>query len=227
MRRAFDYVLGQSRRRKAFKDIDCKFSFIFRGGEIALPQNSEILDELIDAVLNSRSASITYRHFDGSTEQVTLHPLSLCIYDHQLYLVGETEDGRRHPYRFSRVVKVHDVKAVEFNYPPKSHYDAEQFFGDSFGVFVDPSLPVEEICLKLNARWITFASSHRWHRTQRIEQLDTGEVLVWIRARVCPEVIAWALGFGPEAVVLEPQSLRAKVAAQHRQAAERYLEGTS
>jgi predicted DNA-binding transcriptional regulator YafY len=62
----------------------------------------------------------------------------------------------------------------------------------------------------------------RWHPSQRLEWGDDGS-LVW-RGRVAGthEVRVWILGWGADAEVLEPRSLRDEVAAELRRAAEAY-----
>lgn len=225
MRQAFEYVLGESRRRKVFQDIDRKFTFVRRGGEIALPQRSKELDDLIDDVVHSRTVKMTYRHFGGEVENVTVRPLSLCIYDHQLYLVAESDDRGRYPFRFSRIEAIDEADGEAFVYPPKAEYDAEQLFADSFGVFVNQRIAVENVVVRLAPRWATHARSHRWHLSQRVEILASGEVIVRLCVRVCPELKAWIRSFGPDAVVVEPTELREAIAADFRAAVSKYAIG--
>lgn len=222
MRRAFDYVLGQAHRRKLFQDIERKFTFVRRGGESALPERSRLLDQLVESVLHSREVAVTYRHFDGSAEDISVRPLSVCIYDHQLYVVGQKRDGARRLLRLSRIEAMLDAQGATFEYPAKTEYDPRQLFADSFGVFIDDRIPVVDVEVKLDSRWTTHARSHRWHSTQKVEVLSSGEVLVRLRVRVCPEVEAWVLGFGEQAEVLKPAALRARVVARLRVAATRY-----
>jgi predicted DNA-binding transcriptional regulator YafY len=221
MRRAFSYVLGQSRRRKIFRDIERKFMFVRRGGESALPDRSAILDRLIETVLHSQEVAITYRHFDGAVEEIAVQPLSLCISDHQLYLVGRRTPNRRRLFRLSRLEDLRVTGSV-FEYPATTEYDPQQLFADSLGVFVGEEHPVVDAAVKLSARWATHARTHRWHASQQVEALASGEVIVRLRVRHCPELQSWVLSFGDNAEVLEPESLKTEVAHILVRAAQRY-----
>jgi predicted DNA-binding transcriptional regulator YafY len=53
--------------------------------------------------------------------------------------------------------------------------------------------------------------SHRWHRSQEAF-LRGGRIHVRLKVRLCPEVISWVLGFGPEARVVGPPALRRRIA---------------
>ena len=223
MRRAFNYVLGQSVRRKVFQDIERKFTFIKCGGESALPERSGVLDDLIDAVLHSREVALSYQHFDGREETLTIQPLSVCICHHQIYIVGRRRDGRLHPFRFSRILGLSEDKGHPFEYPSKEEYDPQRLFSESLGVFFGDIFPMDLVEIKLHPKWTTYARSHRWHPSQQVEVLADGTVMVRLRVRLCHELEAWVLGFGDDAHVLRPASLRARVAGRLRRAADLYV----
>jgi predicted DNA-binding transcriptional regulator YafY len=222
MRRAFSYVLEQSQRSKVFKDIERKFTFVKCGGESALPERSGVLDDLIDAVLHSREVEVSYQHFDGRAERMTIQPLSVCICHHQIYIVGRRPDGRLHPFRFSRILGLSEDKGQPFEYPSKEEYDPQRLFSESLGVFFGELFPMDLVEIELHRRWTTYARSHRWHPSQQVEVLGNGTVVVRLRVRVCHELEAWVLGFGDDARVVRPPSLRARVAERLRRAADLY-----
>ena len=193
LRTAQAEVVARVRDPLLFANFDRKFYFVQRGGEIMLPDNSGILDDLIDAVLHHRLVTLTYTRFDGSLDNVTIKPLSIVTCDHQLYVVGRDDKGRDHPYRFSRITEA-DCDVMTFNYPTKAEYDPDQLFAKGIGVFVGDEYPVREIEVRLTPKWATFATFHRWHRTQRVD-VRGDHVVVTMTVRVCPELTAWVLGF--------------------------------
>ena len=220
VRDALAYVTRRARRSSEFKHVDRKFIFVARGGESSLPDSSERLDYLVDAVLRSHYADIEYVHFDEKEETLRIQPLSMAIYDHQIYIIGVANDGSRYPYRLSRIKSV-DVVSESFEYPERAVYDPKQLFRHSFGIFISESSPIETIRVRLDRKWSVHCRSHRWHESQRIEDGPNG-VVVTLFARVCWELKAWILGFGADAVVLEPlelhnemQSIVAKMAARY------------
>ena len=208
IRVAFRDIIGRTKRRAVFRDIDRKFWFMRRGGEVALLDRSPLLDEVIEAVLRHQVLSLEYTRFSGASQHLRLEPLSIIVHDHQLYVVGRDERGGLHPYRFSRMRSV-DVLDDTFEYPGRTEYDPEQVFRDSFGIFLDK--PVHDVELKLHKQWTTYAQSHRWHDSQNVE-VAADHVIVRMRIRVCPELEAWILGFGEEAEVVAPAALRTRIA---------------
>jgi len=55
-------------RRVSYGDLDRKFYFVPRGGEHALPEGREQLDEIIDAILENKVLRFSYRHNDGAQD---------------------------------------------------------------------------------------------------------------------------------------------------------------
>jgi predicted DNA-binding transcriptional regulator YafY len=208
IREAAHDVVGRTRRRSVFRDIDRKFWFLRRGGEVALLDRSPQLDEIIDAVLRHRVLSVEYTRFTGAAQHLRLEPLSIVVHDHQLYVVARDGEGRLHPYRFARIRAV-DALDQTFEYPSRSEYDPGQVFRDSFGIFL-LGKPAQDVVLKLKKNWATYARSHRWHDSQTVT-VAPDHVLVRMHVRVCPELEAWVLGFGEEAEVVGPKALRERV----------------
>lgn len=205
MRDAVGYMVERAKRRKKFSNIERKFIFVRQGGEVALNDRAGELDELIEAILRCRWVKIDYSHFNGKRESVRVKPLSLAIYDHQLYVISSSAENSLHPYRFSRIASV-DMDDEVFEYPERSEYDPLQVFMHSFGIFIGaPSQPTDVEVL-LDSKWATYVSAHRWHPSQKIRRVDGG-VIVSLHVRICPEVERWILGFGADARVLKPASL--------------------
>lgn len=220
LRDALAYVTGRARRSEGFQHVDRKFIMVSRGGEPSLPESAGILDDLVDAVLRSRFAVIDYLHFDGTSESVRVQALSMAIYDHQIYVIAERPEGVRYPFRLSRVRAV-DISSDSFAYPTRAAYEPMELFRHSFGVFVTDAHPIIRVRVRLNERWRLHAQTHRWHPSQSVEDGPDGPV-VTLEVRECWELKAWILGFGSEAVVLEPQQLADEIAQIAGATADRY-----
>lgn len=222
-RTAQERVLAHVRNPGLFDAFDRKFYFVIGGGEMMLPDRSGFLDELVDAVLLRTVVEMDYLRFSGEAITAVVKPLSIAVYAHQLYVIGRDRSGQDHPFRFSRIESVERTDET-FEYPAKADYDPSQVFADSFGVIVGPEYPVATVRVLLAANWATFAHRHRWHRSQKVTLAHDG-VVVELKVRVCPEVEAWILGFGEEAEVLAPSSLRERVRARIQAMAQKYPSG--
>lgn len=205
-------VVGRTKRRAPFKDLDRKFWFLRRGGEAALLQRSALLDELVDAVLHHRVTLLEYERVGGTTGNARIEPLSIVLHQHQLYVVARTADEWRklRTYRFARLRGV-EVTEATFIYPSTAEYDPRQTFRHSFGIFV--GAPIEDVELQLSREWAVYARTHRWHESQVLDD-RVDHVRVRLHVGVCPELEAWILGFGEDAEVLAPASLRERIAAR-------------
>jgi predicted DNA-binding transcriptional regulator YafY len=209
-------------RGETFRDLDRKFFFVTKGGEYALPEKREELDEIIQALLDDRMLRFDYCRNSGEEEHLTIAPLSLVIFDHQFYVLARTDGAGMRAFRFARMAQV-DVLTSTFDYPSKAEFDPKTFFDSLFGIHVSNEQPVEEIEILLGEPWASFAINHRWHRSQRVLRLADGRVQVKLHVRLCPEVVTWALGFGENAFVVGPPELRDTVALRLREAAGQYV----
>jgi predicted DNA-binding transcriptional regulator YafY len=207
MREAVDFILKNTPRDVQY--LPRKFLFLSKGGDASLPEAGGALADVINAVLHQRPVTLKYQRFNGSFDETHIDPLSVLVFDHQLYVVGRQPDGSVHPYRFSRIREVIERDA-RFEYPDKSQYDPDQLFRNSFGVYVGEG-PIETVVVRLAKNWETYARSHRWHPSQRVIPEDDAVRLV-LEVRYTPELRAWVLGFGAEAEVLSPETLRRDVA---------------
>src|SRR5262249_2979960 len=155
--------------------------------------------DLIQLLLDSHRARLVYRS-GGKQRVISVQPLSIAIYDHQLYLIARRSDDTFHPYRFARIERI--VRLPQrTQYPARTEYDPEQVFRDSIGVYVGEEFPVADVELEITKRWRIFMESHRWHRSQTVVSTKSG-CLLRMRVRLCPELDKWVLGFGAEARVI-------------------------
>ena len=211
------YVSRDAMHPERFQDSRRQFVFLVRGGEKALPEQEELLEEVVDALQRRRGLQIRYRSFDGARRAIRIEPLSLAVYDHQLYVIGRPRGQPAHPYRFSRIEQA-EVVGGTFQYPDKDSYDPERVFADSFGIFVEEKYAVQWIEVSLAPRWAPFVRSHRWHRSQE-SSIRGGRIHVRLRVRVCPELVSWILGFGADVRVVKPPELRRRIARLAQQMA--------
>lgn len=221
MRAATKQIVDRAKRTVSSKDIDRKFFFHVRGGEIALPDNAPTLSKVVTALLDCRWLRLTYTDFEGRVhEKLDVRPLSVVVHEHQLYVVGANQQRPLHPYRFARIASA-ELLEKQFEYPARSAYDPKQAFSNSIGVFLDPEFPVVDVVVRLSPRWRTYANSHRWHHSQSVDEDEHG-VVVRLHVRHCRELEQWILAFAEEAEVLAPESLRAKIAERAAAMAAKY-----
>jgi predicted DNA-binding transcriptional regulator YafY len=215
------HLARATNREDRLEHLERKFFFIDRGGDAALPEASGALDEIVDAVIEEQPVAFQYVDFDDKTTRERVQPLSVAIYDHQIYLFGRKEAGKLRLYRLARI-KNPVRGGRRFNYPSKAEFDPRRVFRDSFGVFLpkEGGRP-EEVVIRLHRRWRVHARTHRWHPSQAVH-FGTQHLTVRIQVCICPEVEMWILGFGDQAEVLAPDHLRKTIAQRVMACARQY-----
>jgi predicted DNA-binding transcriptional regulator YafY len=208
------HILEGVRDVPKFKDRDRQFLFISRGGERALGKDrGALLAEVVDAILERQVLRVSYKRFRGESKKVYVKPVSLAVHQHQLYLLGLTETGLEN-LRFSRITAVFATKET-FVYPNPDEYAPRAWFRNSIGIFIHDDtgkdISVQKVKIRLDRRWASYVETHRWHESQR-HAVDENGVLLELTVRTCPELEALVLGFGGDAEVLEPSSLRERIA---------------
>ena len=133
-------------------------------------------------------------------------PYSLIVYKTGLYLVGfSAHHLARRTFAVDGLREVEWLKSDRFDYPTDYHPD--QVTGGAFGLTPGEPTRVRVFFKKKVAR---FARRRQWHPTQQIRNVEGGiEPLMDVGGAL--EVQSWVLGFGDQAVVLEPAKLRVSI----------------
>jgi proteasome accessory factor B len=139
---------------------------------------------------------------------------------HALYLIGWDEGrGARRTFKVERII---EAALTPDTFDPDPGWDPVAALRDGWDVIADQ--PLASIAVHFSASVATRVAETRWHPSQKLEWRDDGS-LVW-RGRIAGthEVRVWILGWGADAEVLEPRSLRDEVADELRRAAAGYGE---
>jgi predicted DNA-binding transcriptional regulator YafY len=62
-----------------------------------------------------------------------------------------------------------------------------------------------------------YVAEGKWHPSQAMTKMRDGSLILRLRLSNTVEIKSWILGFGASALVLEPDSLRAEIAAELEQ----------
>jgi len=219
-RRIVEDVVKRSLPHQGTSNLDRKFWFVARGGDRAL-RDRGMFGAVVAAVLEEQVVRFEYEHFDGRKETLQLEPLTLALHDHQFYLIcRRREPPRFYPYRLARMsnVTVHSG----FTYPGVAEYDLPTVFRAAFGIFIAKEGPIETVRLRLTGKWVRYVETHRWHESQSHSPGPNGSVDLVLQVRVCPELEGWVRWLGSDAEVLEPVSLRRRIAEELQESAALY-----
>jgi predicted DNA-binding transcriptional regulator YafY len=195
--------------RAPLRDVRRKIVVLSHGQEL-LDDQQERLEMVLGAVIKQHVLEGRYERFGGSVEEFSWRPLSVLVAEGQLYVVA-MDSGAPHPFRFARIRECRETTS-RFDYPPPGEYDPTVTFRDSLGIYIGSR--VSEIHVRLTERWKAFVLTHRWHASQTVKYVGgTHPVEIRLAVHEGPDLERWILGFGREAVVIEPRRLRDRIAA--------------
>lgn len=177
----------------------------------------EHVNEMMTGLLREERLRVTHGSVARYQKPFVLEPLTLVIYKKGLYLAGYSHhhNGIR-TFSLDGFRDVDWLRGERFEYP--ADYHPSKLAEGAFGLISGPRTRVRIFFDEKVAR---FVRRRRWHPTQEVRRVPNGiELAMEVSGTV--EVVSWVLGFGDQAEVLEPASLRDQVAAELARASARY-----
>jgi predicted DNA-binding transcriptional regulator YafY len=159
---------------------------------------------------------IVHDRGDGPQEWV-IDPYQMLFKRRALYLDACVVHERS--VKMFRINRITRVIPMGVRVPtPLVPYDFRERHRHSFSVFVGEQ--VQRVRIKFRPEVRQYITETRWHSSQQIEALPDGSVIIQVEVSEPREVGWWALQWGANAEVLEPQSLRREM----RQTAQKLVE---
>lgn len=165
----------------------------------------KVLAELQKALLFQRMVKITHRTL-GYPKPVVHHvePYGLQLFDYGLYLVGYSDRAKE--FRRFAVERIQtatvDMFAEPFTLRPQ--YAARIKSRKAFGLIEGESMDVR---VQFSREVADYFKERKWHPTQQVKTLKSGEVIVSFQAGGIDEIVSWVLFWGAYAKVLGPSTL--------------------
>ena len=169
------------------------------------------LDEKIDKINYSmergRTLDIEYFTINKNTlYEENVDPYNLIFKDGDWYIVGYSHDEDKvKVYRLSRIRNIDITNDIYMK--PKT-FSLNDFLTNSWGVFNGEKQLVK---VKFSKNVAELIRKVKWSSTQELEDLDDGSMILKFYIDELGDIKTWILGFGGEAEVIEPLSLRADI----------------
>ena len=195
--------------------IDCVIA------EHRRPPLGECFEEILDAIRNCETIEICYEHFRDSCRisKHTIQPHFLKESQQRWYLIGYNLDGRLRVYALERISRVGTHRHSKFK--RKDIRETIKLFEDSFGIWVDDSIEVEEIVIRYDKLDGEFVKSMPLHTSQHIIDSDENSLTIGLRLRITNDFVMALLARSRSMEVIAPLSLRQRVESIYREALER------
>ncbi len=165
-------------------------------------------ENLYQAIRERRRVTMEYNSF--SSERKTRHrlsPYAVLFRKRAWYVIGRSETfDQVLTFRINRIASLSLTNA---GYEIPAGFSVQRHLEKSWDVMLGPDTPVH---ILFGARIAPLIREVNWHPTQQIEELDKGCIRFKVTVAGWLEIGWWVLGWGDEARVMRPKTLRNWVA---------------
>ena len=179
------------------------------GAKLQLPA-AEHLPAIQQAIVDRRRLRVRYYSMSRDDETVRdLDPYHVTYHAGGLYLVAHCH-LRKAPRIFA-VERIRHLELLRARFEIPSGFDAHEYLQGALGILRGDIVTVRVAFVPAVARYI---KERLWHPTQRFRDLGDGRLEMTLRVADTLEVRRWLLGYGVQAEVLEPATLREAIRAE-------------
>lgn len=162
------------------------------------------LPKLQTGLMERRTLNVRYYSFSRDEEtRRPIDPYHLTYFDGGLYLVAYCH--LREAIRIFAVERIREVEVLKDHFTMPTDFNAAKYLEGAFGIIHGDLVTVKVIFSKNLARYIR---ERLWHPSQKCQTLDDGRLEFTVRVADTLEIRRWILGYGQQAEVTEPHSLR-------------------
>lgn len=175
---------------------------------------SDLILRIKKAIVNRRKIHIRYdSYFDKREIETTLRPFRVFFRRRGWYVVGHSE--RHREVRLFKLERFVDMEETPKTFRMDKDFSLRAFFGNAWNMIRgDERFHVEIV---FSARVAGNVEEVMWHPTQRTRRRSDGTLVFEVDVDGVDEIAWWVLGYGDQAVVVEPECLRSTIAKQAEQ----------
>lgn len=175
---------------------------------------------LFNAIENRRVLKIQYKPFNKEEYSLTYHPYFLKQYNNRWFVLGLNEELNIPNWNLAldRIIK---IKETSVKYIP-TDIEWEEHFFDIVGVTKPDGAEVQEVELAFSPEQANYIYTKPLHPSQRAHFLENGELEVRLKLILNYELEMTLLAFGEKVRVINPISLKNKIAKRLGKAFEQY-----
>ena len=197
-----------------------------------IPQGTQYLSPLLDAIEKQKQIEIHYHKFLGSKEvQIrTIEPYLLKESQRRWYVLALDVDKKLiRIFGLDRIKSIEDMGIKRMYDPPK---DIVHFFDDSFGVWVDNDrTKAEKVILSFKKQEgdsffipnpAEYLRAMPLHRSQVFIKDTPEEIILALKVKITPDFVKEILSYGAYVRVIEPQHLADRIKTEIKNALQLY-----
>ena len=179
---------------------------------------SSVFHILNNAISQNRTIEITYFTISrGKKNKRQVNPYNLYYFDGSIYLIAFCRV--RQEIRIFAVDRILDCQTTGKSFEKPYDYSSYEFMQNSFGVFQGCSTHVK---IRFSNQVAEYIKEKIWHVSQSINENRDGSIFFEADVAGTREIKSWVLGWGAQAEVLEPASLREELRTEMNTILARY-----
>jgi CRISPR-associated endonuclease/helicase Cas3 len=189
------------------------------------PGYLQVLEKLTLAWAEQCKVKIWHRREpDQRVYEYTFSPYFIEPYavGQSTYLIGLREPpGKLRTFKIERIERV-ELTHERYTLPPD--FDPRSLLAEAWGIWYTENEPVK-VVLCFSRRVAHRVQETRWHRSEEVSEQPDGSLLWQAWVAEPQEMLPWIRGWGADAEVLEPESLRRLLSGEVERMMEIYKVG--
>ena len=182
-----------------------------------VPSSERFLTDIISAMRGSRVISLCYQSFrHPEPYSFNVRPYCVKYFKQRWYLLGDSDLGLR-IYSLDRFV---DMEELEEHFEIPKDFDAEEYFGNYFGVIIGEE--PEDVKIRVVPDQVKYFRTLPLHGSQRETVQEDGSSVFSYHIAPTFDFVQEILSHGADVEVLEPAELRESFADNVAGMASRY-----
>ena len=201
-----------SREQKSLRHLgeELNTKILFMGTPPNIEEDaSEKIRTILQAIHDHRKIDVTYMTED-TDKQSTRIPLMIIIYEDELYVGCQRQDGNTYTLKFRRIKNVKLAKEV-FVEDPKilDKLRRQVASGAAFMSGQEPKL--EDVEIEFESRARLYLEENPFNRSMNIGKAKNGKITVKMKAEINQLLFNWVVSFSNVARVVKPASLQKRL----------------
>jgi predicted DNA-binding transcriptional regulator YafY len=184
--------------------------------------NADVLDSVVQGILRCRPLDIVYRATAAEAAERRIEPFTLVMYRDGLYVLARVirENGSdMRTYAIDRIETADLDRSTHFELP--QDFSPRKYYANTLGLWQSNKAPVQ-VVLAFEESAAAVARERRWPGFSEWRLRDDARWHLTLKVPITPELESWILTWGQKMEVIEPLTLRQRVASHLKAALSAY-----
>ena len=175
-----------------------------------IPSGQKYFAQIIDAMKSNNLINMTYRsYWKDNSHNFDVEPYCVKLFRQRWYLLG------RSPYKKQMMIfaldRIQELRIIDTNFELPTTFNANEFFGEYFGINIGDEVDVETVKLKVASYQANYIRAVPLHHSQKEIEKNEDYSIFELRLRPTSDLMREILWHGEAIEVLAPLELRKKV----------------